>query len=181
MEKWKFLPPPGLELRPLGRPARSQSLYRLRYPGSEWRAHSRILLEKPPVAQLLKNWETQKIIHFITTAVRTSNPTYSRISQHFIEPGSSLPCSQEPATGPFLLALPPNYWSSLKNYSSSHFSVHCSTITTIVVPHRWNSQSSPNSKSNWTSMILKIRSRIWRIHNTTRQRRQKNISPPRYR
>jgi hypothetical protein len=34
MEKWKFLPPPGLELRPLGRPARSQSLYRLRYSGS---------------------------------------------------------------------------------------------------------------------------------------------------
>jgi hypothetical protein len=34
MEKWKFLLPPGLELRPLGRPARSQSLYRLRYPGS---------------------------------------------------------------------------------------------------------------------------------------------------
>jgi hypothetical protein len=26
------LPPPGLELRPLGRSARSQSLYRLRYP-----------------------------------------------------------------------------------------------------------------------------------------------------
>jgi hypothetical protein len=25
---------PGLELRPLGSPARSQSLYRLRYPGS---------------------------------------------------------------------------------------------------------------------------------------------------
>jgi hypothetical protein len=25
---------PGLKLRPLGRPARSQSLYRLRYPGS---------------------------------------------------------------------------------------------------------------------------------------------------
>jgi hypothetical protein len=24
MEKWKFLPPPGLKLRPLGRPARSQ-------------------------------------------------------------------------------------------------------------------------------------------------------------
>jgi hypothetical protein len=30
----KFLTVPGLELRPLGRPARSQSLYRLRYPGS---------------------------------------------------------------------------------------------------------------------------------------------------
>jgi hypothetical protein len=34
MGKWKFLPSPGLELRPLGRPARSQSPYRLRYPGS---------------------------------------------------------------------------------------------------------------------------------------------------
>jgi hypothetical protein len=29
MEKWKFFPPPGLES--LGRTARSQSLYRLRY------------------------------------------------------------------------------------------------------------------------------------------------------
>jgi hypothetical protein len=38
LEKWKFLPPPGLELRPLSRPARSQSLYRLRYRGSlDWR------------------------------------------------------------------------------------------------------------------------------------------------
>jgi hypothetical protein len=34
VEKSKFLTLPGLELRPLGRPARSQSLYRLRYPGS---------------------------------------------------------------------------------------------------------------------------------------------------
>jgi hypothetical protein len=34
VEKRKFLPLPGLEIRPLGRPARSQSLYRLRYPGS---------------------------------------------------------------------------------------------------------------------------------------------------
>jgi hypothetical protein len=34
MKEWKFLPPPGLELQPLGRPARSQSLYRLRYPDS---------------------------------------------------------------------------------------------------------------------------------------------------
>jgi hypothetical protein len=34
VEKRKFLPPPGLELRPLGRPALSQSLYRPRYPGS---------------------------------------------------------------------------------------------------------------------------------------------------
>jgi hypothetical protein len=34
LEKRKFLSLPGLELRPLGRPASSQSLYRLRYPGS---------------------------------------------------------------------------------------------------------------------------------------------------
>jgi hypothetical protein len=34
MEKRKFLTLLVLELRPLGYPARSQSLYRLRYPGS---------------------------------------------------------------------------------------------------------------------------------------------------
>jgi hypothetical protein len=34
VEKRKFLTLPGLELRPLGSPARSQSLYRLSYPGS---------------------------------------------------------------------------------------------------------------------------------------------------
>jgi hypothetical protein len=34
VEKRKFLTLQGLELRPLGRPARRQSLYGLRYPGS---------------------------------------------------------------------------------------------------------------------------------------------------
>jgi hypothetical protein len=34
MGKRKFLPLPGLERRPVGRPARSQSLYRVRYRGS---------------------------------------------------------------------------------------------------------------------------------------------------
>jgi hypothetical protein len=34
VEKRKFLTLPGLELQPLSRPACSQSLYRLRYPGS---------------------------------------------------------------------------------------------------------------------------------------------------
>jgi hypothetical protein len=33
VQKRKFLTIPGLELRPLGRPARTQSLYRLHYPG----------------------------------------------------------------------------------------------------------------------------------------------------
>jgi hypothetical protein len=34
VKKRKYLTLPGIEFRPLGRPARSQSLYRLRYPGS---------------------------------------------------------------------------------------------------------------------------------------------------
>jgi hypothetical protein len=34
VEKGKYLTVPGLELRPLGRPVRSQSLYRPSYPGS---------------------------------------------------------------------------------------------------------------------------------------------------
>jgi hypothetical protein len=34
VENRKFLTLQGLELRPVRRPARSQSLYRLRYPGS---------------------------------------------------------------------------------------------------------------------------------------------------
>jgi hypothetical protein len=35
-EKRKFLTLPGLELQPFGRPAHSQLLYRLRYPGSPY-------------------------------------------------------------------------------------------------------------------------------------------------
>jgi hypothetical protein len=37
VEKRKLLTLPGLKLRPLSRPARSQALYRLRYPGSSVR------------------------------------------------------------------------------------------------------------------------------------------------
>jgi hypothetical protein len=37
LEKRTFLPLPGLELRPLGRPVRSQSLYRLSYLGLLYR------------------------------------------------------------------------------------------------------------------------------------------------
>jgi hypothetical protein len=33
VERTKFLTLPGLEFRPLGRPARRQALYRRRYPG----------------------------------------------------------------------------------------------------------------------------------------------------
>jgi hypothetical protein len=40
MQKWKFLTLPGLELRPLSRPSRCQSLYQLRYPGSTLRGRN---------------------------------------------------------------------------------------------------------------------------------------------
>jgi hypothetical protein len=44
VEKRKFLNLPGLELRLLGRPARSQSLYRLRYSGSPFILHDQTLI-----------------------------------------------------------------------------------------------------------------------------------------
>jgi hypothetical protein len=42
VEKRKFLTLPGLELRSLGRPSRSYSLYRLRYPAKRGRKNSLI-------------------------------------------------------------------------------------------------------------------------------------------
>jgi hypothetical protein len=46
MKKGKLLTLPGLELRHIGRPARSQSLYRLRYPGSlRWVFRKRMTLQ----------------------------------------------------------------------------------------------------------------------------------------
>jgi hypothetical protein len=50
VEKRKFLTLPGLELRPLCRSARSQSLYRLRYPGSA--GNRRVL-----ITQGSRSWE----------------------------------------------------------------------------------------------------------------------------
>jgi hypothetical protein len=43
VEKRKFLTLPGIELRPLSRPARNQSLYRLSYPGSLLGCHLGVL------------------------------------------------------------------------------------------------------------------------------------------
>jgi hypothetical protein len=40
IEKRKFLTLPGLELRPVGRPARNQSLYQLRYPRFPEKLHT---------------------------------------------------------------------------------------------------------------------------------------------
>jgi hypothetical protein len=46
VEKRQIFPFPGLELRPLGRPALSQSLYRLRYSGPENRVLRRMVGQK---------------------------------------------------------------------------------------------------------------------------------------
>jgi hypothetical protein len=46
VEKRKFLTLPGLELRPLDCPARSQSLYRLSYPGSSSRRGDSLIKHK---------------------------------------------------------------------------------------------------------------------------------------
>jgi hypothetical protein len=59
VEKRKFLNIPGLELRPLGRPARSQSLYRLRYPGSLNNLRINKLINLPLIR------------HYITSAIET--------------------------------------------------------------------------------------------------------------
>jgi hypothetical protein len=52
VKKRKFLILPGLELRPLGRPARSQSLYRLSYPGS-WNGKGQIRKWRNSVSLLI--------------------------------------------------------------------------------------------------------------------------------
>jgi hypothetical protein len=44
--KRKFLSLPGLELRPFGRPARSQSVYRLSCPGSVRKVHILIIFHE---------------------------------------------------------------------------------------------------------------------------------------
>jgi hypothetical protein len=43
VEKRKFVTLPGLELRPLGRPTRSQPLYRIRYSGSSTKKSSDLI------------------------------------------------------------------------------------------------------------------------------------------
>jgi hypothetical protein len=56
LETRKFLAIPGLELQPLGHPARSQSLYRLCYPGCDLRHLISYLITEPATTRyLMKN------------------------------------------------------------------------------------------------------------------------------
>jgi hypothetical protein len=63
VENRKFLTLPELELRPLGRPARSQSLCRLRHPGSYLGTDGRILL--------VLNWILNKCGFWAPTGLNT--------------------------------------------------------------------------------------------------------------
>jgi hypothetical protein len=56
VKKRKFFNPPGLELRPLGRPARNQPLYLLSYPGFLWLFRIKIKYIKPPYEYLVKTY-----------------------------------------------------------------------------------------------------------------------------
>jgi hypothetical protein len=73
LEKRKFLTLPGFELRPLRRPARSQSLHRLRYPGSivaEYRTKIKSVRPIKPVWRKLafRVWATSVyIVVFLKT------------------------------------------------------------------------------------------------------------------
>jgi hypothetical protein len=69
VEKRKFLTLPGLEYRPLGRPILSQSLYRLRYPGS--------LLHSYKLVQIIISYFAPK--HLSTTG-------FSHLWQNTLEP-----------------------------------------------------------------------------------------------
>jgi hypothetical protein len=76
VEKRKFFILPGLELRPLSRPARSPSLYRLRYPSS-WNKRIRFLVRNVshPEAKILCEKEKYNFILF-DDAVSTAGIIY---------------------------------------------------------------------------------------------------------
>jgi hypothetical protein len=64
LEKRKFLTLPGLELRPLSRPADSQSLYRLSFRGKDFKSNGNRLRRtaKEPEHWLYNNTQSNKDI-----------------------------------------------------------------------------------------------------------------------
>jgi hypothetical protein len=67
VEKRKFLTLPGLELQTLCRPAHSQSLYRLRYPGSYYATITAIIIADTTTATII----------IITTTTTITTTTYN--------------------------------------------------------------------------------------------------------
>jgi hypothetical protein len=103
-KKRKFLTLPGLELRPLGRPARRESLYRLRYPGSHtpgrlsyttlrfaksWSRNfpiNRIVI----IESILERWDGAVGTALIRLRIRTIGELF----EHGNEPSSSIKFSE---------------------------------------------------------------------------------------
>jgi hypothetical protein len=71
LEKVKFLTLPGLELRTLSRPARSQSLYRLHYPRSEFHKRQGI---SSPAEQLVPPRDGKRSVQLVCLRVLFSIP-----------------------------------------------------------------------------------------------------------
>jgi hypothetical protein len=57
--------------------------------------------------------------------------SYSRISQHFMEPKGSLPCSQEPSNGPYLSQINP-----VCTTSSSFFKIYLNISFLLAFPQK---------------------------------------------
>jgi hypothetical protein len=75
--KWKCLTLPGLELRTLCRPARSQSLYRLRYHGSLWHFINEyfIIIKLRPLVQIDINF-----VYFLVSCAQTHRKKLTKLS-----------------------------------------------------------------------------------------------------
>jgi hypothetical protein len=71
LEKRKFLTLPGLELRTLSRPARSRSLYRLRYPRSSLPKYENYLVFMEINLGKGNMWDIPVLIHFCYISVVT--------------------------------------------------------------------------------------------------------------
>jgi hypothetical protein len=97
VERWKTLPLPGLELQPLGRPARRQSLYRLHYSDDD----STSLRSLNEFTERKSFWELLQQSGVLHSGVRSTESEYfsrrwqsiswSRNGSYFREPESSLP------------------------------------------------------------------------------------------
>jgi hypothetical protein len=85
MERRKFLPLPGLELRLLGRPARNQLLYRQRYPTSKRHGFFIMVFPTTMIALALSVccYSTRACLLFICTEIATRclpTPTLTYLS-----------------------------------------------------------------------------------------------------
>jgi hypothetical protein len=82
LEKRKFFTLTGLELQPLGRPARNQSLYRVCYPGSRSNNHKILNLPYPNFCQPYRLSKLQHRIIILYCSILLYINYYSSHVQH---------------------------------------------------------------------------------------------------